>query len=184
MQYSEESADRDDDESRFALPRNLWIIATMNTADRSIALVDAALRRRFYFVDYYPDEPPIAQLLESWLTAHGLTEFMWVAGLVREANKSLDRQAAIGPSYFLLNDPSAMTEERIRRIWAHAVLPYIDEQLMGEPESRKKFEFDALRKALETDSGDEHRSQPAADGAGQSEFSISGDALDSSPEPP
>ena len=61
----------------FSLPKNLYIIGTMNTADRSIALVDLALRRRFYFVEFHPDHEPVKGVLRKWLGEGSGLE--WVA---------------------------------------------------------------------------------------------------------
>jgi MoxR-like ATPase len=172
LQYAEEAGEEDED-AKFDLPQNLWIIATMNTADRSIALMDAALRRRFYFVDFYTDQPPVSELLERWLKDHDLwTEFGYLRGVLEEANKRLvDREAAVGPSYFLLKDSTQLSEPRVERIWNHAVLPYLEEQLIGELERRKEFQLAALRKALSAtpaqgDADAEEASSVEADGAG------------------
>ena len=125
LQYSEEP---------FSLPSNLHIIGTMNTADRSIALVDLALRRRFYFVEFHPDRPPIRGLLRRYLRDQS-PDMEWVADLVDRANDELkgDRHAAIGPSYFLREN---LDEEDVERAWKHSVLPYIEERLFGYDSSR------------------------------------------------
>ena len=126
-----------------ALPANLYVIGTMNTADRSIALVDLALRRRFHFVEFHPDRPPIEGLLRRWLDGRAPT-MSWVADVVDRANRELnDRQAAIGPSYFMKD---GLDEEMVGLIWEHNVLPYIEEHLYGEHERVARFRLDVLRR--------------------------------------
>ena len=148
--------------TKFHLPNNLWIIATMNTADRSIALVDAALRRRFYFVPFFPDEPPVKGLLRRWLEAKKPDQ-LWVADVVDEANKRLEhRDLAIGPSYFMRPN---LDEEWVKRIWKHSILPYVEEQLFGQTERLKEFELDTLRGKVKPPAGGEADEAPEPHGA-------------------
>ncbi len=135
LQYSDEP---------FSLPKNLYIIGTMNAADRSIALVDLALRRRFYFVEFHPDKTPVRGLLRRYLEAN-VPGMEWVADVVDHANSQLseDRHAAVGPSYFMRKN---LDEGEVVRIWEHSVLPYIEERLFGYDGSRlSDFALDALR---------------------------------------
>jgi MoxR-like ATPase len=91
LQYSDEE---------FLLPRNLFLIGTMNTADRSIALVDAAMRRRFYFQGLFPGEEPIRDVLPRWLITQGFKPE--AAELLKALNESIDDpDFAIGPSYLM-----------------------------------------------------------------------------------
>ena len=143
MQYQQ------DDEDEFSLPENLYIIGTMNTADRSIALVDLALRRRFYFVPFHPDNEPVKGVLGRWLEEK-VPDMKWVAKVVEEANKLLeeDKHAAIGPSYFMKD---RLDEKMVERIWKHSVLPYIEERLFGIDNGLEEFDLDKLKqKAAQT----------------------------------
>ena len=137
-----------DDEEDFSLPENLYIIGTMNTADRSIALVDLALRRRFYFIEFHPDAKPVKFVLRRWLKRNDLNELLWVADVVEEANKLLegDRHAAIGPSYFMKDD---LDGKMVKRIWNHSVLPYIEERLFGDDIRLDEFELSKLKAKAE-----------------------------------
>lgn len=136
MQYQQ------DIEEDFSLPKNLYIIGTMNTADRSIALVDLALRRRFYFIEFHPHRDPVKSVLRKWLGKG--SELEWVADMVEIANDLLkeDRHAAIGPSYFMKND---LNEMMVKLIWEHSVTPYIEERLFGENRRIDEFEYSKLR---------------------------------------
>ena len=151
----------------FALPENLYIIGTMNTADRSIALVDLALRRRFHFVEFHPDQPPIQGLLRRYLDANA-PAMVWVADVVDRANDLLrdDRHAAIGPSYFMR---PGLDDAAVRRIWRYSVLPYIEERLFGDPAGRLgEFDLDKLRgvaAAADTDTDTETAPAVADDAA-------------------
>ena len=143
LEYRDEAMRLQYSDEEFSLPPNLYVIGTMNTADRSIALVDLALRRRFAFVRFDTGEEPVKGLLRRWLSA-SKSDVVWVADIVDQANVLLnDRNAAVGPSYFM---KQGLTEKRARRIWKHDVLPYIEERLYGEQDRLGEFDFDLLRK--------------------------------------
>ena len=136
LQYS-------DSDEKFQLPENLWFIGTMNTTDRSIALVDAALRRRFYFYGFYPDAEPISGLLKRWLEKNN-PDASWVDDLLKKANSELsDRHLKIGPSYFMKNG-LPLDKANVKFIWEKAVLPYIEEQFYGDTNTLQKFHYESL----------------------------------------
>ena len=148
LEYRDKAIDlqyRGEDGPPFSLPDNLYIIGTMNTADRSIALVDLALRRRFYFVEFHPDDEPVKDVLSLWLEANDL-DMEWLADVVKLANEKMknDRHAAIGPSYFMKD---GLDEKAVRRIWKHSVRPYIEERRFGEGDLGQ-FDLDTLREEV------------------------------------
>lgn len=130
----------------FELPPNLWFIGTMNTADRSIALVDAALRRRFHFVPFFPNDGPMAGLLGRWLQRHE-PKMAWVADLVDMVNDELIKELGgphlqVGPSHFM---KKGLGEVMLRRVWDYNVFPYIEDQLFGEPAKIATFTLERVR---------------------------------------
>ncbi len=142
-----------EDDDGFTLPANLYIIGTMNTADRSIALVDLALMRRFNFEEFHPNMPPVRGTLRRWLEANA-PDMLWVADIVDRANELLGREhdAAIGHSYFM--GEGVLNEHTLEEIWSHNVLPYIQERLYGADDERMRdFQLDRLRRSISA--GDE-----------------------------
>jgi AAA domain (dynein-related subfamily) len=144
LEYRRESVRLQYSHKPFALPANLLVIGTMNTADRSIALLDTALRRRFYFIPFFPGRPPIEGLLRNWLDINA-PELDWVADVVDRANDLLkDEHVAIGHSYFVAFGPE-LDEDRVREVWEYSVLPTIEERFFGDPDRIQDFALDRLR---------------------------------------
>jgi hypothetical protein len=87
--------------------------ARLNTADRSIALVDSAMRRRSYFVEMAPSVPPVNAVLRKWLKNAELEQ--WPADLLDELNRRIgDPDSAIGPSYLMAAGPQQVGRAPLR----------------------------------------------------------------------
>ncbi|MGW4925609.1 AAA family ATPase [Streptomyces parvulus] len=127
----------------FALPPNLFVIGTMNTADRSIALVDAAMRRRFAFVELSPRTEPTAGLLARWLKREGRD--LEPAHLLDALNARVDEaDFAIGPSFLM--KPGVYRDGGLERTWRTKILPLLEEHHYGEGiDVAARYGLDALR---------------------------------------
>jgi hypothetical protein len=146
---------------QFRLPENLVLIGTMNTADRSIAFIDSALRRRFHFMRFFPDAWPVSGLLRRWLEANK-PEMSHVADLLDAANELLDdRDFQIGPAHFMTEK---LDDDRLEMIWTYSVTPYLEEHFFDEPERAGDFDLERLLDKIRDDgTGDD---AAPAEGAG------------------
>ncbi len=118
----------------FAVPPNLYIIGTMNTADKSIALVDYALRRRFAFLEIPPDPDTLVEVArkigeEKEELAKHLKEILEV--LNERIESYLDRDHRIGHSYFLEVLAGSKNEndafETFKEVWVYRIMPLLQE---------------------------------------------------------
>jgi 5-methylcytosine-specific restriction enzyme B len=133
-------------DKEFVLPENLFLIGTMNTADRSIARIDTAMRRRFAFVELDPRIPPVQGLLARWLTEHHLP--LDAARLLDELNKRLeDSDAAIGPSY-LMKEEIYRRADGLDRVWRYDIMPLLEDLFYGQHDLAEQYGVPGLRKAV------------------------------------
>jgi MoxR-like ATPase len=125
------------------VPDNIVLIATMNSADRSIALVDAAARRRFRHIEFQPD----LDVLRRWLQGNGLGAFADLAvsrlkALNDRLLEVLDADRLIGHTYLMRRD---LGEVGLEAVWEEDIGPVVREHLYNQPS-----EIDALRSVFLT----------------------------------
>ncbi len=139
----------DKEEPRFFVPPNVYLIGTMNTADRSLAIVDYALRRRFAFVTL---EPEFGQPFRSYLKSQGISDNLTahICAVISEINQKIEddpnlgKGFKIGHSYFCDGPPGANHEKWFDQIVQGDLKPLLEEIWFDEPrlveEYSKKLE--------------------------------------------
>lgn len=118
-------------EERFMVPQNLYIIGMMNTADRSLAMIDYALRRRFSFVEMEPGFE--SEGFKNYQKGLKSELFNRIVDLIEELNveisndNSLGNGFKIGHSYFCEIKPKDCTKELLEEIVRYDILPMLQE---------------------------------------------------------
>ena len=113
-------------QSSFSLPSNLYLIGTMNTADRSIAILDTALRRRFVFKELEPNAEVIRNdnpIIEEDIDLAALLE-----KLNERIARKIDRDHRIGHSYFL----NIYDLRQFRMVWYYQIMPLLMEYFYND----------------------------------------------------
>jgi len=109
---------------KFSVPSNLFIIGTMNTADRSVEALDTALRRRFSFVEM----PPIYNLpeLEMMVLNNKLSDLLFTIN--KRIEKLLGKDNLIGHAYFM----DVHGEDDLKSVFQDKIIPLLQEYFFGD----------------------------------------------------
>ena len=110
---------------RFAVPPNIRIIGTMNTADRSVSHLDAAIRRRFAFLSVDPDPDAVSGEIGP-LELSSLLESM-----NERIDRVLDSDHRIGHAYLLREDEPVATEDELWSAFYHDIVPLLVDYCVG-----------------------------------------------------
>ena len=133
----------DSSSSKFKLPENLYFIGTMNTADRSIATIDAALRRRFDIFNFPPDGEILQKfydLPQNTLKYENLTRVMNVLNEKLE-NQLGTKNQLIGHTFFMKEN---LDKDELRNIWERKIQPQLEEYFFDDEQKLANFQFSTL----------------------------------------
>ena len=135
----------------FFIPENIYVIGMMNTADRSLALLDYALRRRFGFFDLFPAFS--SNNFQEYQKSLKNGKFDKLIGCVTELNKfikddeSLGEGFCIGHSYFCNFKPGEVTDSKLSILVEHEIIQLLKEYWYDEPKNVREWS-DKLRSAI------------------------------------
>ena len=137
---------------KFVVPSNVYIIGMMNTADRSLAILDYALRRRFAFFEIKPGFQ--SERFRAYRTTlnnekfNKLIECIELLNQMITADESLGEGFCIGHSYFCNLDIEQIDDKSLHRIVEYEIIPLLKEYYFDEPEKAKDWSNN-LRSAIQ-----------------------------------
>ena len=114
-------------QTEFYVPANLYILGTMNTADRSIAMLDIALRRRFHFIEMMPQPSLLGD-------CEGVDLCELLTALNERIEYYYDREHAIGHAYFMNNSGCITTLSELREVFSTKIIPLLQEYFFDDYE--------------------------------------------------
>jgi 5-methylcytosine-specific restriction protein B len=124
---------------RFGIPANVRIIGTMNTADRSIALVDYALRRRFAFIELRPNFEALRRFHQGRTDAQLIERLI---ALLQRMNVEIDDpHYEVGISYFMVDNLATL----LPAIWRTEIEPYLQEYFFDRPGKAEGFRWENVQ---------------------------------------
>ena len=110
-------------QEEFSVPENVYILGTMNTADRSIALMDTALRRRFEFIEMMPKEELLTDIVIDNINVKEMLETM-----NRRIESLYDREHTLGHAFFIpLKNKEKATLDQLASIFKNKIIPLLQE---------------------------------------------------------
>ncbi len=137
----------------FGVPPNVYVLGTMNTADRSIALLDTALRRRFGFHGKYPNEQALLELKVHFdiekedemdsILGKSIKKLKEINENIKKKDSGLSRDKLIGQSFFYqVKDKD--DEPGIIQVWQDEIFPLLEDYCWGNDEQLKKIIDDVI----------------------------------------
>ncbi|WPC40060.1 McrB family protein [Clostridium sp. JS66] len=112
----------------FYVPENVYIIGTMNTTDKSIKMLDAALRRRFAFIECMPNYEIINKPIDNL----GLSPKEILMKINLKLREIEDREKQIGHSYFMKNGKQIDTLSELKEVYIYDIIPLISEYCFND----------------------------------------------------
>ncbi|PAY16684.1 hypothetical protein CKO51_25695 [Rhodopirellula sp. SM50] len=143
LEHRDEKTELPYSKKPFSIPKNVVVLGTMNSSDRSIALMDLALRRRFHFMQMEPRKEVLLAWIEENHKPKSVAEiFDRLNVSLRDAGVEEDR--LVGHAHFM---SVHLDEDFMSLIWEATIMPLLKEYFFAEPEKLKQFELEQFMSA-------------------------------------